>query len=53
MAAHAGETAQETGDYFCAYCDEKVHAEQGEQIPECANGHKSFDTRSNEPGSTR
>ncbi|CAA9312544.1 MAG: hypothetical protein AVDCRST_MAG07-704 [uncultured Frankineae bacterium] len=53
MAAHAGETAQETGDYFCAYCDEKVHAERGEQIPECPNGHRSFDTRRNEPGSAR
>ena len=50
MAAHAGDTANKTGDFFCANCDEKVHAKQGEQIPECPNGHKSFATRRNEPG---
>ena len=50
MAAHAGDKANQTGDFFCANCDEKVHAEQGERIPECPNGHKSFESRRNEPG---
>ena len=52
MAAHAGETAQETGDFFCAYCDEKVYAQEGERIPECPNGHRSFETHGNEPSRT-
>lgn len=36
MAAHAGEKAQKTGDFYCAHCDEKkVHVKQGEKIPKC------------------
>jgi competence CoiA-like predicted nuclease len=50
MVAKAGEKAQKTGDFYCASCDEKVHVKQGEKIPECPNGHKSFETRRNEPG---
>ena len=50
MVAEAGEKAHKTGDFYCASCDEKVHAEEGEKIPECPNGHKSFETRRNEPG---
>jgi hypothetical protein len=50
MAAHAGEKAQKTGDSYCAHCDEKVHAKEGEPIPECPNGHTTFETRRNEPG---
>lgn len=52
MAAHAGEKAQKTGDFSCASCDEKVHVTQGHTIPECPNGHKTFDARRNEPGNT-
>ena len=51
MAANAGEKAQKTGDFYCATCDEKVHATQGEPIPTCPNGHTRFDARRNELGS--
>jgi competence CoiA-like predicted nuclease len=50
MAAHAGEKAHKTGDFYCANCDGKVHVKQGDEIPPCPNGHKSFETRRNEPG---
>jgi hypothetical protein len=50
MAAHAGEKAQKTGDFYCAKCDEKVHVKQGDKIPTCPNGHSEFATRRNEPG---
>ena len=51
MSAKAGERAQQTGDFYCASCDEKVHVTKGDEIPECPNGHKTFETRRNEPGS--
>ncbi|MBE1877309.1 zinc ribbon-containing protein [Myceligenerans pegani] len=50
MAAHAGEKARKTGDFFCAKCGEKVHVTAGDTIPECPNGHDEFETRRNEPG---
>lgn len=50
MAAHAGETARETGDFHCHSCNEVVHVTKGKRIPECPNGHKTFDTRTGEPG---
>lgn len=50
MAAHAGEKVHKTGDFYCANCDGKVHVKQGDEIPPCPNGHKSFETRRNEPG---
>jgi len=50
MTAKAGDRAHKTGDFFCASCDQKVHATKGEKIPECPNGHKNFDSRRNEPG---
>lgn len=50
MAAKAGEKAQKTGDFYCASCSEKVHVRQGDTIPECPNGHKTFETRRGEPG---
>ena len=50
MAAHAGEKAQKTGDFYCAHCDGKVHVKEGDKIPPCPNGHKTFETRRNEPG---
>jgi len=51
MAAKAGEKAQKTGDFHCARCDAKVHVTQGDTIPKCPNGHDTFETRTNEPGS--
>ncbi|UOY02366.1 zinc ribbon-containing protein [Blastococcus sp. PRF04-17] len=50
MAAHAGEKAQQTGDFYCAHCSGKVHVTQGDTIPLCPNGHETFETRRNEPG---
>src|SRR4051812_19477095 len=50
MAAHAGETAQETGDFHCHSCGAVVHVTKGKKIPECPHGHKTFDTRTGEPG---
>jgi len=50
MSAKAGETAQKTGDFYCAKCSEKVHATKGDRIPKCPNGHSEFESRRNEPG---
>ena len=50
MSAKAGEKAQRTGDFYCASCAEKVHVQQGKKIPECPNGHKTYETRRHEPG---
>jgi hypothetical protein len=50
MAAHAGERAQETGDFHCAKCSEKVHVTKGDKIPKCPNGHTEFKSRTGEPG---
>jgi DNA-directed RNA polymerase subunit RPC12/RpoP len=52
MAAHAGETAEETGDFRCAHCHQTTHVTKGHKIPDCPHcGHKTFDTRRHEPGS--
>lgn len=53
MAAHAGEKAQETGDFHCHSCNAVVHVTKGKTIPECPNGHKTFDTRTGEPSHSR
>jgi hypothetical protein len=50
MAAHAGETARETGDFHCQSCNAVVHVTKGKKIPECPKGHKTFDERTGEPG---
>jgi Zn finger protein HypA/HybF involved in hydrogenase expression len=51
MAAHAGEKAEETGDFRCARCHQTVHVTKGHEIPKCPHcGGASFDTRRNEPG---
>ena len=50
MSAKAGERAQKTGDFYCASCDEKVHVKEGDKIPPCPNGHKTYEARRNEPG---
>jgi len=52
MAAHAGEPAQETGDFRCAKCHQRVHVTKGHKIPKCPHcGGATCDTRDNEPGS--
>lgn len=50
MAAHAGEKAQKSGVFHCAHCDATVSVKEGDTIPECPNGHKEFETRTDEPG---
>jgi len=51
MAAKAGESARETGDFRCNRCHQTVHATRGHSIPKCPNcGNDTFDTRRNEPG---
>ena len=49
MAAHAGEAAQETGDFHCQSCNAVVHVTKDKKIPECPNGHKTFNSRTGEP----
>jgi predicted RNA-binding Zn-ribbon protein involved in translation (DUF1610 family) len=49
MTAKAGERAQQTGDFYCASCGEKVHVTKRDKIPKCPNGHSNFDSRRNEP----
>jgi Zn finger protein HypA/HybF involved in hydrogenase expression len=54
MAAHAGEAAQETGDFRCAKCHQQVHVTKGKKIPICPHcGNDAFDTRYHEPGRKR
>jgi hypothetical protein len=50
MVAKTGERAEQTGNFHCATCGAKVHVSKGERIPECPNGHRSFDRRTGEPG---
>jgi hypothetical protein len=51
MAAHAGEAAQETGDFRCAKIPPQVHVTKGKKIPICPHcGNDAFDTRYHEPG---
>jgi hypothetical protein len=48
MAAHSGEKAQKTGDFYCATCDKNVHVTQGDKIPKCPKGHSGFEARRND-----
>lgn len=51
MAAHAGETARETGDFRCERCHEQTHVTKGDKIPRCpSRGNDAIDTRNPEPG---
>jgi hypothetical protein len=51
MAAQAGETERETGDFRRAKCHHQVHVTAGHKIPKCPNcGSATFDTRYHEPG---
>ncbi len=50
MSAKTGETAQETGDFVCSKCRNKVHVTRGKKIPKCPQcGGATFDERRNEP----
>lgn len=53
MAAHTGERAWKTGTFHCQVCNATVRVEKGEKIPECPNGHKTFDERTEERPSER
>jgi Zn finger protein HypA/HybF involved in hydrogenase expression len=49
MSAHAGESAQEGGEFRCANCHERVRVNKGQKIPACPNcGGEVFDSRQNE-----
>ena len=50
MVAKAGEKAWETGTFKCQSCNAEVRVQKGHKIPECPNGHKTFDERIEEPG---
>ncbi len=49
MAAHAGEKARGTGTFVCQSCNAKVRVQKGHTIPQCPNGHETFDERIEEP----
>jgi hypothetical protein len=49
MVAKAGEKANKTGRFHRAHCDAVVEVKQGDEIPECPNGHKSCECRTHEP----
>jgi predicted RNA-binding Zn-ribbon protein involved in translation (DUF1610 family) len=50
MAAHAGETAQRTGDFRCSNCRNRIHVTQGRKIPKCPHcGGSTYDEREKEP----
>ncbi len=53
VAAHAGEKARETGTFVCQSCNAKVRVQKGHTIPECPNGHKTYDERIDEPRNER
>ncbi|HLG70769.1 MAG TPA: alpha helical protein [Chloroflexota bacterium] len=53
MPAHAGEKAWETGTFKCQSCNAEVRVQKGHKIPECPNGHKTFDERIEEPARSR
>jgi hypothetical protein len=50
MAAHAGEKAWNTGTFKCQVCNQEVRVRKGAIIPQCPDGHSTFDERLNEPG---
>jgi hypothetical protein len=50
MVAKAGEKAWETGTFKCQSCNAEVRVQKGDRIPECPNGHKTYDERIEEPG---
>jgi predicted RNA-binding Zn-ribbon protein involved in translation (DUF1610 family) len=49
MAAKAGESAREGGEFRCASCHERVRVNKGQAIPKCPScGGEAFDSRQNE-----
>ena len=50
MAAHAREKARRTGTFHCQSCDAEVRVQEGDTIPECLCGGKTYDRRTDEPG---
>ena len=40
---HTGEHAPRTATLYCTRCAEVLHVEDGGTIPECPNGHRTFD----------
>ncbi len=50
MGAKAGEKAQASGRFHCASCEAVVEVKKGDTIPDCPNGHKTYASRTDEPG---
>lgn len=49
MAAHAGEKAQEGGEFRCERCHEATRVNKGQTIPKCPHcGNETYDTRRHE-----
>jgi Ca-activated chloride channel homolog len=40
---HTGERAPQTANLHCTRCGEVVHVTQGQSVPECPRGHRTFD----------
>ncbi len=40
---HAGEKSPRDAELHCTHCDETVRVTAGQTVPECANGHRTFD----------
>ena len=40
---HTGERAPRTADLHCTRCGEVVHVTEGQTVPECPRGHRTFD----------
>jgi Ca-activated chloride channel family protein len=40
---HAGEHAPRTADLHCTRCGEVLHVTEGQTVPECPHGHRTFD----------
>jgi len=53
MTAKAGEKAEQTGDFRCQKCHQKVHVAKGQKIPKCPHcGSDVYDSRVHEPGNS-
>jgi hypothetical protein len=42
MPARAGERAEKAATFQCVSCSEIVRVHEGQRIPKCPNGHRTF-----------
>jgi Ca-activated chloride channel family protein len=40
---HTGERAPRDGDLHCTRCPDVLHVTEGQTVPECSHGHRTFD----------